>query len=52
MKDFLHEYSGICNFNYKVRPNGRMCIFEARRHATLAMPAPGAAPSAAPSAVQ
>jgi len=28
MKDFLHEYSGICNFNYKVRPNGRMCIFE------------------------
>ena len=30
MKDFLHEYSGICNFNYKVRPNGRMCIFEVR----------------------
>jgi len=28
MKDFLFEYSGICNFNYKVRPNGRMCIFE------------------------
>ena len=42
MKDFLHEYSGICNFNYKVRPNGRMCIFEARQHAALAMltPAP------------
>ena len=34
MKDFLHEYSGICNFNYKVRPNGRMCIFEARRRDT------------------
>jgi len=28
MKDFLQGYSGICNFNYKVRPNGRMCIFE------------------------
>ena len=34
MKDFLHGYSGLCNFNYKVRPNGRMCIFEARRHLT------------------
>ena len=21
-------YSGICNLNYKVRPDGRICIFE------------------------
>ena len=25
---FLHAYSGVCNFNYKVRPDGRLCIFE------------------------
>merc|ERR1719356_249065 len=28
MRNFLREYSGICNFNYKVRPSGSMCIFE------------------------
>lgn len=28
MEAFLREYSGICNFNYKVRPDGSMCIFE------------------------
>jgi len=22
------EFSGICNFNYKIRPDGGMCIFE------------------------
>ena len=30
MKAFLPGYSGICNFNYKVRADGRMCIFEVR----------------------
>ena len=25
---FVDEFSGICNFNYKVRPSGGMCIFE------------------------
>ena len=29
MKGFLADFSGICNFNYKVRPDtGSMCIFE------------------------
>lgn len=28
MRSFLTEYSGICNFNYKVRRDGSMCIFE------------------------
>merc|ERR550525_639858 len=29
MKAFLHEYRGICNFNYKVREHGdSLCIFE------------------------
>ena len=32
MKAFLsapgYEFSGICNFNYKVRDDGSMCIFE------------------------
>lgn len=28
MRAFLREYSGICNFNYKVRASGSMCIFE------------------------
>ena len=28
MKAFLAEFSGICNFNYKLRPEGGMCIFE------------------------
>mmetsp|Transcript_30669 Transcript_30669/g.77491 ORF Transcript_30669/g.77491 Transcript_30669/m.77491 type:complete len:385 (-) Transcript_30669:57-1211(-) len=28
MTGFLREYSGICNFNYKVRASGDMCIFE------------------------
>jgi len=28
MQQFLSEYSGICNFNYKVRPSGGLCIFE------------------------
>ncbi len=29
MKGFLTDFSGICNFNYKVRPDtGGMCIFE------------------------
>lgn len=28
MHAFLVDYSGICNFNYKVRPSGSMCIFE------------------------
>jgi len=25
---FLDEYEGILNFNYKVRNDGRVCIFE------------------------
>lgn len=29
MKLLLHGYSGFCNFNYKVRPDGRPCFFEA-----------------------
>lgn len=28
MRAMLGDFSGICNFNYKVRPNGEMCIFE------------------------
>eukprot|EP00439_Symbiodinium_sp_Y106_P051717 s3560_g6.t3 len=28
MTKFLTGYSGICNFNYKRRPDGRPCIFE------------------------
>lgn len=28
MKTILANFSGICNFNYKIRPCGRMCIFE------------------------
>lgn len=28
MSRFLRDYSGICNFNYKVTPTGEMCIFE------------------------
>jgi hypothetical protein len=28
MKAFLADFSGICNFNYKLRPEGGMCIFE------------------------
>mmetsp|Transcript_36949 Transcript_36949/g.106410 ORF Transcript_36949/g.106410 Transcript_36949/m.106410 type:complete len:350 (-) Transcript_36949:163-1212(-) len=28
MVGFLKDYSGICNFNYKIRPTGGMCIFE------------------------
>jgi carbamoylphosphate synthase large subunit len=28
MKAFLADFSGICNFNYKLRTEGGMCIFE------------------------
>lgn len=28
MQAFLREYSGICNFNYKVRKSGSLCVFE------------------------
>jgi len=28
MSMFLVGFSGICNFNYKLRANGQMCIFE------------------------
>jgi len=28
MRGFLEDYHGICNFNYKVRRDGRLCIFE------------------------
>lgn len=28
MRRFLSEYTGVCNFNYKVRPSGELCIFE------------------------
>jgi len=28
MQAFLQGYSGICNFNYKVRASGALCIFE------------------------
>jgi carbamoylphosphate synthase large subunit len=28
MRGFLRGYSGICNFNYKVREDGTLCIFE------------------------
>lgn len=27
-EDFLVGFSGICNFNYKLRPDGKLCIFE------------------------
>ena len=43
MKSFLTDFSGICNFNYKVRPKtGDMCIFEvnARVGADLACDVP------------
>jgi len=42
MKSFLAEFTGICNFNYKVRPDGGMCIFEvnARVGADLACDVP------------
>lgn len=44
MRDFLIGYSGICNFNYKLRRDGRMCIFEVntRVGADLACDAPRA----------
>jgi carbamoylphosphate synthase large subunit len=29
MRRILVGYSGFCNFNYKVRPDGRLCLFEA-----------------------
>jgi len=28
MRAFLCEYSGICNFNFKIRSDGRLCFFE------------------------
>lgn len=28
MRRFLDQYTGVCNFNYKVRPSGELCIFE------------------------
>ena len=28
MRGFMVGFDGICNFNYKLRPDGRMCIFE------------------------
>lgn len=42
MKKFVAGFSGICNFNYKVRPDGGMCIFEvnARVGADLACDVP------------
>jgi len=42
MTKFLSGFSGICNFNYKVRPDGAMCIFEvnARVGADLACDVP------------
>jgi len=42
MENFLADFSGICNFNYKVRPDGGMCIFEvnARVGADLACDIP------------
>ena len=42
MRKLLVGYSGICNFNYKIRPNGDMFIFEvnARIGADLACDIP------------
>ena len=42
MRKFVAGFSGICNFNYKVRPSGAMCIFEvnARVGADLACDVP------------
>jgi hypothetical protein len=42
MTKFLAGFSGVCNFNYKVRPSGGMCIFEvnARVGADLACDVP------------
>jgi len=42
MRKMLSDFSGICNFNYKVRPDGSMCIFEvnARVGADLACDVP------------
>ena len=42
MRKFVVGFSGICNFNYKIRPNGEMCIFEvnARIGADLACDVP------------
>ena len=43
MKAFLTDFSGVCNFNYKVRKaDGGMCIFEvnARIGADLACDVP------------
>lgn len=42
MARFLAEYDGIVNFNYKQRPDGRICIFEVntRIGADLACDAP------------
>lgn len=28
MARLCHDFSGICNFNYKLRPDGRLCVFE------------------------
>jgi len=42
LASFVAEYDGILNFNYKLRPDGRICIFEAntRIGADLACDAP------------
>lgn len=42
MRAFVVGFSGVCNFNYKVRPDGGMCIFEcnARVGADLACDVP------------
>ena len=42
MKLFLSDFSGICNFNYKIRPDNGLCIFEvnARIGADLACDVP------------
>jgi len=28
LEAFLPEYTGICNFNFKIREDGRICVFE------------------------
>eukprot|EP00747_Dinoflagellata_sp_TGD_P081093 gnl/TRDRNA2_/TRDRNA2_161162_c0_seq3.p3 gnl/TRDRNA2_/TRDRNA2_161162_c0~~gnl/TRDRNA2_/TRDRNA2_161162_c0_seq3.p3 ORF type:complete len:167 (+),score=39.07 gnl/TRDRNA2_/TRDRNA2_161162_c0_seq3:724-1224(+) len=42
MERFLDDYSGFCNFNYKVHRDGKLCLFEinARVGADLACDAP------------
>jgi len=37
---FILGFTGICNFNYKLRPNGQMCIFQVNPRVVFDEPKP------------